>query len=215
MHVWLDAPAISSDGVTVGHVSRLLVHPASWKVLAIAVRGGRFLRHVEMDVPLEMVRDASPQGVWLELDGLAFQGLPHVRQAAWRRPPRQWVTPLGWPAGRVFWPANYAGAVYPEITTAQLRGWGTLRAALSNTPRAFVRPAEPPAPLPTATTAFGHVPEQAAARLEIELARERRGESLVDVDPYDVLARPSECGFNTAFERDDASIINPQPGPGL
>jgi hypothetical protein len=46
----------------------------------------------------------------------------------------------------------------------------------------------------------------------IEL-RQRRDEDLLDVDPYDVLARYSESGFKTMYEYDDASVINPQPRP--
>jgi len=68
---------------------------------------------------------------------------------------------------------------------------------------------------PSILTAGGHLPEAAADRLEIELVRQQKGESLLDVDPYDVLARPSECGFTTVYERDDASTINPQPRPDI
>jgi hypothetical protein len=57
------------------------------------------------------------------------------------------------------------------------------------------------------------VPEAAGDRLEIERLREEHHDSLYAVDPYDVLARPSESGFKTPFERDDASNINPQPRP--
>jgi hypothetical protein len=55
--------------------------------------------------------------------------------------------------------------------------------------------------------------EAAGDRLEVEQVREDHDESLLAVDPYDVLARPSESGFKTSFERDDASNINPQPRP--
>ena len=217
MHVWLDAPAITSDGGTAGRVSRLLVHPASWKVLAIAVRRGGWLRQEETAVPPLAVRLASPEGVWLRMTGDAFRRLPPVRSTEWQRPPRTWVVPLGWPPGRVFWPAGYDGPVYPEITAGQLRGWGTLRAAGWGISGGRDRSADGQSQTSARelqTPAAHHLPKPAADRIELELERERRGESLLDVDPYDVLARTSECGFNTAFERDDASVINPQPRPG-
>jgi hypothetical protein len=65
----------------------------------------------------------------------------------------------------------------------------------------------------TAASDPPRIPEVAVDRLEVERMREDHHDSLFDVDPYDVLARPSESGFKTPFERDDASNINPQPRP--
>lgn len=216
MHIWLDVPVVTTDGVTAGYACRLLVHPASWKVLAIAVRRGSWMSH-EVAVPLEAVKSASPKGLWLTLDRTAFHNLAGVRASEWQRPPKQWVTPLGWAPGRVYWPAGYDGPVYPEITKRQLLGWGTLRAACWTAPRTTrssdAQPEMRPLVQRLVVADGAHLPELVADRLELELERQRHGESLLDVDPYDVLARPSECGFTTAYERDDASVINPQPRP--
>src|SRR5579885_1380347 len=122
MHIWLDSAVTTSDGGTVGHVSRVLVHPASWKVLAIAVRQGSWLRQ-EVAVPPDSVNSTSPQQLSLQVDRATLHRLPRVRPNEWQRPPKEWVTPLGWTPGRVYWPAGYDGPVYPEITTRQLRGW--------------------------------------------------------------------------------------------
>jgi hypothetical protein len=218
MHIWLDALVTTADGATPGRVSRLLVHPASWKVLSIAVQRGGWLRREEVAVPLDEVKSTSAAGVQLRLDRAAFQRLPRVPAADWRRPPREWLTPLGWRSSRVFWPAGYDGPVYPGISAGQLRGWGTLRADGWATPRLGTSPTggSPAARSgPTHAPAGDRAPELAANRIQVELERELRGESLLDVDPYDVLARPSECGFKTVFEWDDASDINPQPRPDV
>lgn len=216
MHVWLDTPVVTSDGATVGRVSNLIVHPASWKVLTVVVTQGRLLIRRYVGLSLELVNDASRGGISLQIDRPAFSRLPNADPRGWQRAPRDWLTPLGWPPGRIYWPAGYQGAVYPELRASQLKRWGTLRAAgwVVGPRRELSTVVEEPAALPELEGSDRrHIPGLAAGRLEIEAAREQRGESLFDVDPYDVLGRTSECGFTTPFERDDASVINPQPYP--
>ncbi len=215
MHVWLDTRVVTSDGASVGRVSKLVVHPASWKVLSVIVRRKHLFGGPEISVPADLVQLASSTGLILRIDRAAYRCLPAARSGERQRPRTGWLTPLGWPPGRVYWPAGYQGLIYPEITADQLRGWGTLRASGWNDEHASAMAVgrhEPPVAEP-AHEKPDRFEEHAADRLEIEVARERRGESLLDVDPYDVLARPSECGFKTSYERDDASVINPQPRP--
>lgn len=214
MHVWLDTPVVTSDGTGVGQVSKLVVHPASWKVLTVIVRRRQLFGGSEISVPLDLVQRASSTGVTLQIDRVAYQRLSRARSGERQRPAREWLTPLGWPPRRVYWPAGYQGPIYPVISARQLRGWGTLRATgwnsgLSTAPAGLPNPAV----VEETREPSDRISRWAADRLEVEAAREQRRESLLDVDPYDVLARYSECGFTTAFERDDASVINPQPRP--
>jgi hypothetical protein len=215
MHVWLGTSVIASDGAKVGHVSKVIVHPASWKVLGIVVQRAGFFNRREFTVNPEAVKHSSNACTALTIDRAAAQCLPAARATARQRPPRDWLTPLGWPPGGVYWPAGYDGAVYPELRASDIKRWGTLRSTGWSTSRTNGQPAcsrESTVAQPAAIDG-SHLPSQAGDRLEMEAARQARGESLIDVDPYDVLARTSECGFKTAFERDDASMINPQPRP--
>ena len=271
MHVWPDSPVITADEVHVGTCRAVVIHPSSWKTLAVIVRRPRFGRR-DTCVPAAMVDRATPAGLWLKVTKGEFERVPKSA-APYQRPPKDWLTPLDWPADRVYWPAGYDGPVYPQLRAGDMKHWGTVRTPVLSDESA-------PADGPAVTSQDGYkvgdrarilqdgsAPEQlvfqsngvlwpagqvqlpaywvsthdawnvslamdtetigrlihkdqasvddeaAGDRLEQELAREQRGESLMDVDPYDVLARPSMSGFKTTYERDDASDINPQPHP--
>ena len=96
MQVWINANVVTGDGAAVGRVSKPLVHPASWRVLALAVRNGKSLGHRHAEVPADLMDRTSPKGVRLRMDNGAFPRLPAVDADKWRRPLRGWLTPLGW-----------------------------------------------------------------------------------------------------------------------
>jgi hypothetical protein len=276
VHIWLGTPVKTSDEVEVGRVDKLVVHPASWKILRVIVRRGSFLNRSEVDLRLNEIERASAASTWLRIDDSAFAQLPTARASERQRPPKDWLTPLGWAPDRVYWPAGYDGAVYPEITAGQLKGWGTLRTPIAadsavpaNGPDVLAQDGRKvgesaqvildasthelqcvlfrgdeglwprsPTELPASWVAKHDrwsvslvfdldtiralvrdaIPVKgltaAGSRLQRELLRQQTGQSLFDVDPYDILARWSETGFETPIERDEASVINPQPRPG-
>ena len=273
MHIWLGTPVITRDGAQVGHADKLIVHPASWKVLRVIVGRGPRFKHREVALDPSDVERASPAGTWLDIGRTAFDRLRSARTSDRQRPPREWATPLGWLPRRVYWPAGYRGPVHPEITASQLRVWGTLRTNVDNKghapaagpdvltqdgrkvgrcARLVLDPAtdeiqrvtfegddvvwpRAPVELPgywvakhdrwtvnlvfdvktihelASLWAVARPVAAAGDRIQTEVERQRRGDSLYEVDPYDVLAQPSETGFTTPFERDEASVINPQP----
>ena len=271
MHVWPDTPVTTADGIRVGASAAVVIHPSSWKTLAVIIRRPGLWRR-SICVPADVIDRSTPQGVWLAIKKAQFDQLDRSTAPPHQRPPRDWLTPLGWPGNRVYWPAGYQGPVYPQLRASELKHWGTVRApALADQ--------EPPPGAPVVVSQDGYqlgdharmhrdgadagylvfqsngalwpegqvqIPAQwvgvrdaweaqlafdrdtirqltgqapqptrdvVGGRIVEELAREQRGESSYDVDPYDVLARPSISGFKTAYERDDASVINPQPRP--
>ncbi|HEX6512417.1 MAG TPA: PRC-barrel domain-containing protein [Chloroflexota bacterium] len=109
MEIQLHAPVVSSDGVDLGKVEKVIFDPETSQTRSIVVRKG-FILARDVAVPTEHIRVAAPSRVELDMSREEIESLPDFVEDDYRWPPQSWVAPYGWPAGSVLWPTAYVGA---------------------------------------------------------------------------------------------------------
>lgn len=105
----------TSDHQKAGHISYVIVEPASFKMTDFVVGTGSLLGR-DIVVGIDEVEREADDGVYLKLDRDGLDACPDYVDVHYRTPPDTWIPAPGltYPAGSMLWPA---GIEYPEATS--------------------------------------------------------------------------------------------------
>jgi sporulation protein YlmC with PRC-barrel domain len=120
----------TSDGQDVGKIDRLIVDPSSGDVKEVVVRRGLIL-HQDVEVPIDAIRGRTEDDVQLSLTADEAKALPRFVESSYIPPPMDYVSPFGYPAAGLLWPAGYQRPLAtPETADGSEREAGQARTAV-------------------------------------------------------------------------------------
>jgi sporulation protein YlmC with PRC-barrel domain len=107
MDIHLGMHVYTSDNQDIGAVDKLILDPETGTVTAAVVRKG-FLLHDDIEVPADMLTAGPEDTARIDTISTEVDTLPRFHEADYLPPPAEYLSPFGYPAGDVFWPAGYS-----------------------------------------------------------------------------------------------------------